>query len=114
MAEGDRRGEVRFFGDVASSPAAVAALIRKLAKAGRTLSFCYEAGPTGYELHRQIVAAGHDCAVVAPSLITKRPATGWLETRTRTEHPSRFSRATRLETRRCRADVEKAPIGLGR
>jgi transposase len=72
VAEGGRRGEVRFYGDIESSPAAVAALIRKLAKAGTTLSFCYEAGPTGYELHRQITAAGHDCAVVAPSLIPKR------------------------------------------
>ena len=37
------------------------------------LRFCYEAGPTGYGLHRQITALGHDCAVVAPSLIPKRP-----------------------------------------
>lgn len=73
VAEGGRGGEVRFFGDIDSSPAAVAALIKKLAKAGTRLGFCYEAGPTGYELHRQIIAAGHDCAVVAPSLIPKRP-----------------------------------------
>jgi transposase len=33
----------------------------------------YEAGPTGYGLQRQIAALGHDCAVVAPSLIPKRP-----------------------------------------
>ena len=72
VAEGGRRGEVRFYGDIDSSPAAVAALIKKLAKAETTLSFCYEAGPTGYELHRQITAAGHECAVVAPSLIPKR------------------------------------------
>jgi transposase len=35
--------------------------------------FCYEAGPTGYGLHRQITALGHDCSVIAPSLIPKRP-----------------------------------------
>jgi len=34
--------------------------------------FCYEAGPTGYGLHRQITALGHDCSVIAPSLIPKR------------------------------------------
>jgi transposase len=72
VAEGGRDGEVRFFGDIGSSPAAVAALIKKLAKSGMTLNFCYEAGPTGYELYRQILAAGHDCAVVAPSLIPRR------------------------------------------
>ena len=30
---------------------------------------CYEAGPTGYELQRTLVAAGYECQVVAPSLI---------------------------------------------
>ena len=32
----------------------------------------YEAGPTGYGLHRQIKGLGFECAVVAPSLIPKR------------------------------------------
>ncbi len=34
---------------------------------------CYEAGPTGYELQRQLSALGVDCAVIAPALIPKRP-----------------------------------------
>src|SRR5437899_1162435 len=33
------------------------------------LSFCYEAGPCGYGLHRLLTGGGHDCVVVAPSLI---------------------------------------------
>jgi transposase len=33
------------------------------------LSFCYEAGPRGYGLFRQLVALGHDCMVAAPPLI---------------------------------------------
>jgi transposase len=37
------------------------------------LHFCYEAGPNGYGLYRQIVALGHVCDVVAPSLVPKRP-----------------------------------------
>jgi transposase len=73
IAEGGRSGEVRFFGDISSESASVASMIGKLAKHGAQLHFCYEAGPTGYELHRQIIALGHDCAVVAPSLIPKRP-----------------------------------------
>lgn len=32
----------------------------------------YEAGPTGYGLYRQIIELGHDCMVVAPSLVPKR------------------------------------------
>jgi len=34
---------------------------------------CYEAGPCGYVLYRQILASGHDCQVVAPSKIPKAP-----------------------------------------
>jgi transposase len=73
VAEAGRDGEVRFIGDIDSTPGAVERLVTKLAKRHRRLVFCYEAGPTGYGLHRQITALGHDCAVVAPSLIPKRP-----------------------------------------
>jgi transposase len=73
VADGERNGEVRFFGDISSDPASVAAMVKKLSKRGAKLYFCYEAGPTGYGLYRQIVELGHDCVVVAPSLIPKRP-----------------------------------------
>src|SRR5262249_36224984 len=39
----------------------------------RQLTFCYEAGPTGYGLYRLIKKLGHDCIVAAPSLIPKKP-----------------------------------------
>ncbi len=68
-----RGSEVRFLGDVANTPAAVERLIRKLANRYSKLHVCYEAGPTGYGLHRQIQALGHACLVVAPALIPKRP-----------------------------------------
>lgn len=73
VAERERNGEVRFFGDISAEPASVASMAAKLAKRGATLHFCYEAGPTGYDLYRQIIELGHDCAVVAPSLVPKRP-----------------------------------------
>jgi transposase len=73
IADGGRNGEVRFVGDVASSPARVAQLIRKLTGRYAKLHFCYEAGPTGYGLYRQIRELGHECTVVAPSLIPKKP-----------------------------------------
>ena len=38
-----------------------------------SLRFCYEAGPCGYGIQRQISASGHECVVVAPSLIPRRP-----------------------------------------
>lgn len=37
----------------------------------RRLSVCYEAGPSGYELHRLITSMGVACEVIAPSLIPK-------------------------------------------
>lgn len=47
-------------------------MVKKLSKNGGKLHFCYEAGPTGYGLYRQLIELGHDCVVVAPSLIPKR------------------------------------------
>lgn len=69
IAEGGKRGEVREHGKIANIPAALAKLAGKLANAGRALTFCYEAGPCGYGIQRQLSAAGHECIVVAPSLI---------------------------------------------
>lgn len=34
---------------------------------GKRICFAYEAGPTGYGLYDDLVAAGHECLVVAPS-----------------------------------------------
>jgi transposase len=73
VAEPGRAGEVRFVGEVENSAAATAKLVRKLAGKYARLTFCYEAGPTGYGLYRQIKGLGQDCLVVAPSLIPKRP-----------------------------------------
>jgi transposase len=73
LAEEGRQGEVRFLGDIDHTPEAVRRLVAKLAGKYHRLLFCYEAGPTGYGLQRQISELGHDCAVIAPSLIPKRP-----------------------------------------
>jgi transposase len=73
VAEVGRKGEVRYLGTFENTPDAVTKLIRKLADRYETLHFCYEAGPTGYGLYRQIRALGHTCLVVAPSLIPRRP-----------------------------------------
>jgi len=72
IADGGRACEVRFLGEIENSTAATAKLIRKLEAKYERITFCYEAGPTGYELHRQIKALGHECVVVAPSLIPKK------------------------------------------
>jgi transposase len=73
IAEAGRGGEVGFFGEIENSGAATAKLVKKLAAKYQRLTFCYEAGPTGYGLYRQIKSLDHECIVVAPSLIPKRP-----------------------------------------
>lgn len=73
LADGGRAGEVRHYGRIEATPAAVAKLFGKLAAGGRRLAACYEAGPCGYGLYRQLRALGHDCLVAAPSLIPKKP-----------------------------------------
>jgi transposase len=73
IAEAGRTGEIRYLGEFENSPAATAKVVRKLAAKLRRLTFCYEAGPTGYGLYRQITSLGHECIVVAPSLIPKKP-----------------------------------------
>jgi transposase len=48
-------------------------LVHRLSKTdGQRLRFCYEAGPCGYGLHRQITDLGHECVVVALSLIPRK------------------------------------------
>src|SRR5215210_2440288 len=73
LAAAGKRGEVRGYGTIANTPGALKAVADKLAKSGAALRFCYEAGPCGYGIQRQLSAAGHECVVVAPSLIPRRP-----------------------------------------
>jgi transposase len=73
VAEPGRRGEVRYLGEIDTSPEAVRKLVTRLAAKHGRLHVCYEAGPTGYGLYRQVVALGHACTVVAPSLVPRKP-----------------------------------------
>lgn len=45
-------------------------LVRKLGDR-RQLAVCYEAGPSGYELHRLLASMGVACEVIAPPLVPK-------------------------------------------
>ena len=72
VADGGVRKDARYFGKIANSAQALSKLAAKLSRKGRTLRFCYEAGPCGYGIHRHLTGLGHDCVVVAPSLIPRR------------------------------------------
>lgn len=96
FAEAGKRGEVREYGTIANSPTALKALINKLSKSGAVLRFCYEAGPCGYGIQRQLAAAGHDCVVVAPSLIPRKPGERIKTDRRDAIHLARLHRAGEL------------------
>jgi len=68
-----RGGEVRNHGAVENRADLLIKLVERLSRRGQHLHFCYEAGPCGYGLHRLLSGLGHDCTVVAPSLIPKKP-----------------------------------------
>ena len=73
IAEAGREGEIRYLGEVDATPQSMRKVVARLAAKYQRLHFCYEAGPTGYGLYRQLTALGHDCIVVAPSLIPRKP-----------------------------------------
>ena len=52
IAEGGRGGEVRQVGVFENRPEVLTKMVARLGKRRRRLSFCYEAGPCGYGLHR--------------------------------------------------------------
>ena len=64
--------EVRYFGEIPNTPEQIAKTLRKIGGSGSELSVCYEAGPCGYEVYRQLSNLGIDCMVVAPSMIPRK------------------------------------------
>ena len=75
LAEAGRGGEVRFLGEIDTTDAATRKLVARLAAKYSRLTFCYEAGPISYGRYRLLKSLGHDCIVMAPSLIPKKAAT---------------------------------------
>src|SRR6202011_3689000 len=73
IADAGRNGEIRYLGEIDNTEPETRKLVAKLASKHARLTFCYEAGPTGYGLYRLIKSIGHDCIVVAPSLIPSKP-----------------------------------------
>ena len=70
VAEGEQPA---YYGEIPNHPEAISRLLKRLNPHGEVLSCCYEAGPCGYTLYRQVKASGHECQVVAPSLIPRKP-----------------------------------------
>ena len=74
VAEDGRGREVRDHGVIENRADVLMRLVERLGRGGQQLHFCYEAGPCGYGLYRLLSGVGHDCTVVAPSLIPSQPS----------------------------------------
>jgi hypothetical protein len=66
------RGEPEYHGEVPHTAQGIAKLLKQLSPQGEVLDVCYEAGPCGYGLYRDLVGRGHRCTVVAPALIPRK------------------------------------------
>jgi transposase len=66
------RREPEYLGVIPHTAAEISKLLKRLSPSGEVVSLCYEAGPCGYGLYRQVCASGHECEVVAPSLIPRK------------------------------------------
>jgi transposase len=72
MLIGDQKSPVTW--QVANEPNAVRRLVRKLEReAPGPVQMCYEAGPGGYALQRQVTTPRVTCQVIAPALIPRKP-----------------------------------------
>ena len=89
-------GQARYFGEIANTPEAIRKMVKKLCPDGEMISFCYEAGPCGCDVYRQISKLGHHCDVVAPSLIPTKSGDRVKNDRLDSEKLSRLSRAGEL------------------
>jgi transposase len=58
---------------IANEPKVIRRTFGKMLSEEYQLRCCYEAGPCGFEIQRQLEGLGIQCAVVAPSLIPRRP-----------------------------------------
>ena len=72
IATAGKHGAPRYYGEIANTSEALTKLVKKVIPSGSRAVFCYEAGPCGYGVYRQITEMGHQYDVVAPSLIPKK------------------------------------------
>jgi transposase len=72
VAVAEPNGEVRSLGTIANREDSIRKFIKRLGSPEQ-LRACYEAGPTGFVVYWQLTQLGVECAVVAPSLVPKKP-----------------------------------------
>ncbi len=105
------RDPAKFLGHI---PNDLTRLLRKLEKLGpaERVQVCYEAGPTGYGLHRRLVELGHDCQVIAPSKTPRKAADRIKTDRRDAERLAHYLRSGDLTSIRVPSEQEEAMRNL--
>ena len=100
---------------LANEPGAVRRLIRKLEReAPGPVQVCYEAGPCGYALQRQMTTARVQVQVIAPALIPRKPGERIKTNRRDARKLAELHRAGLLTEVRPPTPEEEAVRDLGR
>jgi len=92
---------------------AIEKMVKRLSERG-ALSFCYEAGPCGYEVYRQLRRLGQACVVIAPSLTPQKPGDRVKTDRRDAEKLARYFRSGELTEVRVPSVEEEAARDLVR
>jgi len=98
---------------IENCPEAIERLVRRVAGDGRVV-FVQEAGPCGYQVHRQMTEMGRQCVVVAPGLTPVRPGDRVKTDRRDAEKLARLYRAGELTEIYVPTCVEEAARDLVR
>jgi transposase len=101
------RAPVEDTGVLAADPAGVRKWVMRQPDRA-TLLVCYEAGPTGFGLQRQLAALGVACQVIAPGLVPTRPTDRIKTDRRDARHLADALRAGTLTPVRVPTEVEEA------
>jgi transposase len=92
---------------IANDPPEITKLVKGLEAKGSP-HFCYEAGPCGYPVYRQITGMGWPCAVIAPGLTPVRPGDRVKTDRRDAEKLARLFRAGELTVIHIPTQAEEA------
>jgi len=88
-------------------------MVKRLGGQG-PVCFCYEAGPCGYEVYRQLTRLGQECVVIAPSLTPKKAGDRVKTDQRDAEKLARYFRAGELTVVRVPSLEEEAARDLVR
>ncbi len=96
VAIAEATGEVRVYGQIGGTLAALDKAIQKIERPDVELRFVYEAGPCGYVIYRHLTGRGFQCIVVSPSLVPKKSSDRVKTDRRDAENLARLFRAGEL------------------